>query len=458
MKFSKQKIYNALPYQLKNLLVTAYNLRFLQSHKDKYKEWIQKYHDVFFNKSNDELKVLQNDRFLELITYVKQNNDYYKELLQNISINSIDDIKKIPILTKDALRNPAIRANIDDKLHKGYTGGTTGKSLEFYLTDDDFIERQACLDFFRGMYGYHFRDEIAWFSGKEIITENEIKKNVFWVRDLLNHISYYSTFHLSHNSIDSMIDNFNHNKPEFFAGFPSAMYDIARRWKSSGKPMNIKIKAIFPTSEPLYEYQKEFLEEFFQCPVPDQYATSEGAPFIYECPEGALHYDMYSGIFELLDPEAEESEVLVTSFTTHYMPLIRYRVGDKVIFDDPKKRCNCGSQMPLVKKIIGRSVAFVYSKERGKITVSNISNVVKYLNVIDKLQLIQNSLDEIMVKVLCPKCDEAKIMQELEYELRYRMGDKIKLTYDFVDDIPSEKNGKYLMIKNTLTDADLEIV
>jgi hypothetical protein len=44
-----------------------------------------------------------------------------------------------------------------------------------------------------------------------------------------------------------------------------------------------------------------------------------------------------------------------------------------------------------------------------------------------------------------------KIKNELEYELRYRLGDKIKFNYFFVNDIPAERNGKYLMVKNNIT-------
>ena len=33
----------------------------------------------------------------------------------------------------------------------------------------------------------------------------------------------------------------------------------------------------------------------------NQYASSEGAPFIIECKEGNLHLELQSGVFEVLD-------------------------------------------------------------------------------------------------------------------------------------------------------------
>ena len=444
-----QKIYNFLPAPAKNLLVTIYNLKLLRIRGSRYKRLLKEYDQIFFHTSLDELSKIQNERFLQLIDFSVKNNKFHGSRLESLNIQSLNDIKKIPILFKENLRDPSIKSNIKDKLFIGYTGGTTGKSLTFYLTLDDLIERNACLDFFRGMYGYKFGDETAWFSGKEIITKKEEKNKIYWVKDLINNISYYSTFHLQREMINYTIDNLNTAKPLYFVGFPSAMYDIAKQWKRTGKEVGFQLRAIFPTAEPLLDHQKVFLEEFFSCPVPDQYASSEGAPFIYECPHGTLHYDMYSGIIETID--SENPDVLVTSFTTKCMPLIRYAIGDGVEFDKSSKVCGCGSSMPVVDKIFGRSVAYLYSKERGRVTVSNISNVVKYLGIIDKFQAIQVREDFISVKIVCDDHhDKEDIIKELDYQMRYRLGSDIGIEYQFLKDIPNGKNGKFSIVENRL--------
>lgn len=451
MSSLKQTVYNVLPIFGKSLLVTIYNFRFIKTHGKYYKKMIKEYEKIFFHTSLNEIKKIQEDRFLKLIYFVKNNNTYYKKKLKGIEIKSIDDIFKIPILEKDDLRREDILSKTSDTCYVGYTGGSTGKSLKYFLTKYDYIERQACLDFFRGMHGYKFKDNIAWFSGKEIITDKEVKQNIFWVKDWLNNITYYSTFHMKDIYIDSMIDNLNKSKPEYFSGFPSAIYELTKRWKDTGKPIKFKLNAIFVTSEPFLDYQRELIQKFFNCPVPDQYASSEGAPFIYECNKGQLHYDMYSGIFEKKDKDDYESQILVTSFTTKKMPLIRYNIGDKIIFETEDKQCTCGSKMPLVKKIIGREMSFVYSKERGKVGITNIANAIKYINGIDNIQLVQDETTKIEVKlVISSGVNKMQVQKELDYELRYRLGKYIDLIYSFVEYIPCEKNGKYLMIKNNL--------
>ena len=452
MKSFKQAVYNKLPIQGKNVLVTLYNLRSLKTHGKRYRALIKEYDKMFFHLTFEEIQKVQEMRFLSLINFVKENNSFYREELKNIEILSIDDLNKIPVLEKDDLRRDDIISRIDDKCYVGYTGGTTGKSLKYFLTKDNFMERQACLDFFRGMYGYKYKDKIAWFSGKEIITDSEIKRNIFWVEDWINNITYYSTFHMKDTYIDSMIDHLNNEKPEYFSGFPSAIYELTKRWVETNKPVKFKLNAIFVTSEPFFDHQKELVQNFFKCPTPDQYASSEGAPFVYECPSGNLHYDMYSGIFEKKDKDDNESSVLVTSFTTDKMPLIRYDIGDKIVFDTKNEQCFCGSNMPLVKKIIGRDMSFVYAEERGKIGITNIANAIKYIDGIDNIQLNQKKREEIEVKLVISKnSSQSQVEKEIDYELKYRLGEKINLKYNFVDNIPCEKNGKYMMIKNTLT-------
>lgn len=447
----KQKLFNNLPSIIKNILVTVYNIRLQSWHGKRYKASIETYREMFFDKSFNEIKNIQEQRFLEFIKFVKENNEYYKEKLNDIEINSIDDLSKIPVLEKEDLKNSKIISNTNEKLIVNYTGGTTGLSLKTYYTANDFQERQGNLDFFRGMFGYKFGSKTAWFSGKEFVSSRDIAKNIFWVKDYLNNITYYSTFHMKKDYIDYMVQDMNKTKPEFFLGFPSAIYAIAYRIKEKDLKMDFQLKAIFPTSEPLLDYQKELLVEVFKCPVPDQYSSSEGAPFIYECPSGNLHYDMYSGIFEKRYPDSESNEVLVTAFPTHSMPLIRYAVGDGVEFDDISKRCDCGSQMPLVKKIEGRKMTFVYSKERGVVGAGNISNIVKYTPGIEKIQVIQSDKESIRIKVMTESKDKEKISAILEHEMRNRLGENINIKFEFVDEILNEKSGKFIMIKNSLS-------
>src|SRR5699024_5910576 len=125
-------------------------------------------------------------------------------------------------------------------------------------------------------------------------------------------------------------------------GFITSLTDIASFIERNSLTLDFQPLAIFPTAETVTPGNRDLLERVFNCRVYDQYASSEGAPFITECSLGSLHIEMSSGFFENL-PGSDE--VLVTSFQTHGTPLIRYRIGDSIKMNHTAS-CRCGREGP----------------------------------------------------------------------------------------------------------------
>src|SRR5690606_37522756 len=128
------------------------------------------------------------------------------------------------------------------------------------------------------------------------------------------------------------------------------------------------IKAVFPTAETITEESRFYIEKFFKTKLYNQYASSEGAPFIFECEKGNLHIELQSGVFEVLDVNNQptiSSRLVVTSFTNEGTPLIRYDIGDSITLEEENVSCSCGNNNPLVKEILGRIDDYVYSPENG---------------------------------------------------------------------------------------------
>jgi len=324
-----------------------------------------------------------------------------------------------------------LRKNIDDivtikhrdKAIVSKTGGTTGKSLKIYFTEEDVQERFAMLDNFRGKHGYKLGKRTAWFSGKNLLTGRDIRKSRFWKTDAVYKVRYYSTFHVKNEYLKHYVENLIKFRPEFIVGFPSTILEIAK----FGLQHNFNfpdrtVKAIFPTAETLLEEMYEVIEKFFKAKIFNQYASSEGAPFIFECKNGNLHLELQSGVFEVLDDNdqpAKSGRLIVTSFTTEGTPLIRYDIGDTITLEDEDKICTCGNNNPLVKEILGRIDDYVFSPENGKINLGNVSNTLKDTKGIVRFQAIQNNLNKIELLVI--KDDkiyngsiEKKFLQKLE--------------------------------------------
>ncbi len=95
---------------------------------------------------HEDLKKLQTKRFKNLIKHTFENNAFYKKRLKDAgvtpsSITSIQDIEKIPFLTKDDLRNyypfGLVCTDIDDIVEVHASSGTTGKPVVGPYTYND---------------------------------------------------------------------------------------------------------------------------------------------------------------------------------------------------------------------------------------------------------------------------------------------------------------------------------
>ena len=393
----------------------------------------------------------QRRELVRFIHYANKHSAFYHKLYADMdlrTINSVDDLKKLPVVDKEMLRS-----NIDDCTVKdvapyveSHTGGTTGKSLSIICTISDNMRRMATLDHFKSKVGFeNLRMRRATFNGKHIVPPGQTKK-VFWRYNKACKQMIFSSFHITEENMKYYVEELNRFKPQALDGFFSSMYDIAGYIERHKIPLTFTPIAIFPTSETLTQEGRNLLESVFSCKVYDQYASSEGAPFVTECRNQVLHVDLSSGVFEHFN---DTDEILVTSFTTHGTPLIRYRIGDRMTFAQ-KVTCSCGCNEPIVLSIEGRRLDFLYTAQGAKINAGNVSNILKYLpNVVIRSQFLQKKKEEV---ILLLEVDKTLYKPEfaalIRREFQHKFGEDTELIIQCVDEIPREKSGKYCMIKN----------
>lgn len=450
-----EKLYDKSPIFFQNVMtsVAGYQ-RNLTRYGKVYYEYM-KFLDEFDTWDIQRKLEYQQKELQRFLRYAVSKSEFYRSLYKDIDISSIktvEDLKKLPIVDKEMLRK-----NIDKVItidHKkgveAHTGGTTGKSLAVYYTPEDMMKRMAFLDHFKRRVGFeHRKMKRATFNGKHIVPPNQNKK-VFWRYNAACKQMIYSSFHITEENMKYYVEHLNKFKPDALDGFFMSMCDIAGYIERHNIKLEFKPVAIFPTSETLTKSGRELLERVFKCKVFDQYASSEGAPFITECKNQVLHIELASGVFEYL--EDGSNEVLVTSFTTHGTPLIRYRIGDAIISHNKDIICDCGNESPIVKEIQGRRLDFLYTAYGAKINAGNVANLFKNIpNALIRAQAIQDKMDEITIKL---ETDKNLYKQEyddlLKEEFLHKFGDKTKINIVHVNEISREKSGKYRLIINNV--------
>ena len=210
--------------------------------------------------------------------------------------------------------------------------------------------------------------------------------------------------------------------------------------------MSFKPVAIFPTAETLLPHYRSEIEKAFQCPVRDQYASSEGAPFIIECKCGKLHVGIDTGLIEFL----EDGRMLMTCFESHGTPLIRYDIGDRAYLSK-NQECKCGLDMPIVERIEGRTTDYVISPIYGKMTSVYLSLVSEdFNNCMKAMQFVQNDVNSLDVYIEVDDAYEPSMNSIIIDKLHYSMGNTVEIRVHPVKEIPKDKSGKFKFVVNNI--------
>ncbi|MBR6119057.1 MAG: phenylacetate--CoA ligase family protein [Oscillospiraceae bacterium] len=393
----------------------------------------------------------QSGAMRELIRYAAAHSEFYRALYKDVDLDSIrttEDLKKLPIVDKEMLR-----ANLDriytlrrTAENTSNTGGTTGKSLTVLSKDDDNQTRMAVLDHFKSRVGFeNLKMRRATFNGKHIIPPGQ-KRHVYWRYNKPCKQMIYSSFDLTEEKLGYYVKSLNRFQPQAIDGFFTSICDVARYIERHRLTLSFRPVAVFPTSETLTAEGRALIERVFGCKVYDQYASSEGAPFVTECPCQRLHVELNTGVFEI----QENGEILVTSFSTHGTPLIRYAIGDVMVPGKPGESCPCGLHGPLIREIRGRRLDYLLRSDGAKINAGNVSNLLKYMpNNVIRAQFRQQKLGElrILLELAEGGLDEAG-RREILSECRHTLGPDTRVSIEVVPEIPREKSGKFRMIVN----------
>ena len=193
----------------------------------------------------------------------------------------------------------------------------------------------------------------------------------------------------------------------------------------------------------------EFLSKLY-----NQYASSEGAPFVSECQEGRLHIHLDSGLIEVLDPNGapvepgQPGQMVVTSFTSHITPLLRYAIGDMAVPAVEEGGCVCGLPFPVLDSLTGRVDDILYTPDRGY--VGRLDTVFKKLpNSVVEAQIVQTAPEQIILRLVPDReryqPEHAGLVIE---EMRRRLGQVVDIQVEEVAVIPRTANGKMRPVVN----------
>jgi phenylacetate-CoA ligase len=372
--------------------------------------------------------------------------------------SSWEHLENWPILEKESLReNPdAFVAEDADcrRMRRVHTSGTTGKSLDLWRSKRTERAWYALFEArCRRWYGVSRHQRWAILGG-QLVTPVRLRRPPFWVWNAALNQLYMSSYHLAPNLVPHYLDALCRYRIDYVYGYSSSLYELAQEALRQGRG-DLKMKVALTNAEPVFAYQRKAIERAFQCPVRETYGMAEIVAAASECEHDRLHLWPDVGHAEILsdgpqDGDGRAGDLVCTGLLNVEMPLIRYRVGDRVALSSAHQLCACGRTLPMLASVDGRMDDVLFTADGRRI--GRLDPVFKTDLPIREAQIIQESLDRIRVRYV-PTADFTIIAAEsLIARLKAYLGN-VQITMERVDEVPRTANGKFRAVICELPEA-----
>ncbi|HEY7090584.1 MAG TPA: hypothetical protein VH518_20970 [Tepidisphaeraceae bacterium] len=312
--------------------------------------------------SADQLAEFQVQQFKALMTSA-QKVPFYRERFAAAGIGpddirTLDDVSKVPILERADME----RLGIEGMKVSGSWGvkaassGSLGKRVQFLWP----LSQMRWLDAGEERARTWLGSQVGTWRLEVRCRPVGFPQKVAAV--LLNETAVHAPTMADPEVAKRVLRTLETRRPTMVWGVSNAMYVVAVALLEQGR--TAPAKACWSGGNLLLPHWRKALEQAFQCPVYERYATMETGLVAHECLEGrSLHVPAEGLIAEIVRPDGskagpgETGEVLLTALRNHATPLIRYRVGDCAIAP-MSQRCSCGRGLPVFGTVTGRSRDF----------------------------------------------------------------------------------------------------
>lgn len=312
-------------------------------------------------------------------------------------------------------------------------------------------ENYAFFNLFLRSIGVDEFQRSATFGGRLIVSK-ENNAPPYWRKNYAMNTLMCSSYHLSGQTIPFYIKALEEWQPKFIDSYPSAIYEVAKFINANQVEHKIQLKIVVTSSETLGDYQREAIEQAFQCPVFDQYGCAEMAVVAYQQEDGRYFMPPQYSIAEVLDDDdrpvkpGESGHLVCTGLLNQAMPLIRYRMGD--IVKTSKEQLEGYPYVLYLDSIEGRSDDVVVTTSGSR--VGRLGPIFKGVRGVSETQITQKTLTLLQVKlVISSEYTDATEIQ-IRDALKNHVGTTMHIRFEYVTHIPREKNGKFKFVKSEL--------
>lgn len=392
------------------------------------------YNDIALKNANTTLNQDQLERLLE---HAATTTEFYK------SCNP-KDFFSFPIIDKNIIKQKW--DDLYSSLYKGKnvhhmsTSGSTGTP---FVMDWDMEKRKrqlAALIYYNELAGQKLGQRSAYF--RVWTKRNEKTKMEQFIQNLIP----IDIIHLDEEHLKRIRERLI-RKPYINSclGYASTYEYLIKYLQSIGDtPDMYNIRSFISGSEVLSDEMKVRIKKTVGCQVIDRYSNEENG-FLAQSADMSdiFNVNVADFLIEILKEDSNEpakigerGRIIVTDLYSFAVPLIRYDTGDLAV-----KECELNGWVTALRTIQGRRVDVIYDTKGNIISPHAVTNNMWDFDKIRQYQLIQNTLDEFVLKLNMP--DGVYSDDEIILKLKSFLGEDAKISIDHVEGIPALASGKF---------------
>ncbi len=393
------------------------------------------------SKKQDRIKALQFKKIKRIVAYAYAHSDFYHQYYKNNGfepsmLQNYEDINKIPIVKRIALKNTPVESILTTKdMHKiklHTTSGSSGIPVKFYFNKKE--ERQKNYGVMRAYFMMGMKPTDVTVALRDPI---DIRKPGIFEKLHIMAYDYYNIFDGMENIYQRICAKYK--KIDILKGMPSDLMNLCYQIRKGGGVFP-KVRILISDCEVLDEFSRKYIAETIGTPVLDYYASVENGCIAFQLP-GSNKYFLNEDQVLVQKKEREDglSDAIITNLRNTTFPIIRYQIGDVIDFGDGVSDLKDVS-LRTINRVEGKYLDFIVLKDKTIVSPHVPKQEMTHLKGIKKFQIVQKELEKILIKIE----KDVDYTDDIEDKIREAMNKafhnlaQIQIEYD---DKLSEKTG-----------------
>jgi phenylacetate-CoA ligase len=407
----------------------------------------------------EHIEALRSRLLQQLVQHAYTRVPYYRRVLDPTAVaefTGTPDLARLPILDRKVLNEVGCEQLLADgftvdNTRSAATSGSSGVPVVAYYSEHDLGYLRATYLWDLLACGLRPWDRVGFF------------RLGGFRRHRLERFGLVRNIHINTGEdLDHQVAAFLAGRPTFLWGFPNAIASLAAELQRRGVSYRGVRNVIF-AGESLADSARAEVLDYFGARGHDVYSTVEAYTIARSCPRGVMHLRSADVVVEVerddgtvalaesvtTSGEELEGEILVTRLHAEAMPLLRYRVGDRVRIGPNDCPCQV-MHTPILRQLVGRVEDRLYTRDGRARNGTHLSGLIDGLEGIRQYQFVQRRQGQVeLLLVSSHGADPDEVVARVSEALSAAAGE-FDLSVTSVDAITPGPNGKIRRVRSEL--------